>query len=161
MQPNTELSATSILSLFQTTKAERQSFVAEIINKVKDGGYDPREFHYQLKCMEQIIEMIKENEDYKKVLISVSEKWGRSFQYENSKFEVKEVGVKYDFSVCNDPVMNDLIKQKEELAKSIKEREAMLKAIPESGMELLQDDEVITIYRANKTSSTAVAVTLK
>ncbi len=68
---------------------------------------------------------------------------------------------KYDFATCGCPIMNDLLSQQEELTKAIKEREKFLKTIPPQGLETLIEDEVVTLYPPQKTSTTSISVNLK
>lgn len=159
-----ELTTTSILSLFETTKEQRQSFVSDVIEKINSGHVDPLLIHLQVKCAEDIIKGLNGNDDYKKALLEASENQGqRSFVFHNAKFEIKETGVKYDFSKCEDPVLAELHKQQEELGKKVKEREAMLKTLSEKGVIVVIEEtgEAVTVYPPAKSSTTSVAVTLK
>jgi len=98
------LITTTDLSLFETTKAERQDFAQSVIKGIKDGLSDPLKVHYQVKCMEDIIKNITNDAEYKSMTLDEAAKYGKTFDHYNAKFEVKEMGVKYDYSVCNDPV---------------------------------------------------------
>ncbi len=149
------------LSLFETTKAERQDFAQSVIKGIKDGLSDPLKVHYQVKCMEDIIKNITNDAEYKSMTLDEAAKYGKTFDHYNAKFEVKEMGVKYDYSVCNDPVYNKLKAQLTVLEDEVKAREKYLKAIPTTGVETLLEDEVITLYPPNKTSTTTITVNLK
>jgi hypothetical protein len=155
------LVTTTDLSLFETTKAERQEFAQSVIKGIKDGISDPLKVHYQVKCMEDIIKNITSDADYKTMTLDEAAKYGKTFDHYNAKFEVKEMGVKYDYSVCNDPVYNKLKAQLTVLEDEVKSREKYLKAIPTTGVETLLEDEVITLYPPNKTSTTTITVNLK
>jgi hypothetical protein len=99
----TELTTTSILSLFETTKEERQSFCLDIVSKLESGEANPLKVHLQIKAAEDLIKKLNENTVYKSYLLDASQKYGaKSFEYGNAKFEIKEVGTKYDFTNCND-----------------------------------------------------------
>ena len=158
-----ELTTTSILKLFETTKSQRESFVADLVQRLDYGLIDPLEVHLQVKCMEDIVKGITSNAEYKKSILDASQGHGKSFQMHNAKFEVKEVGVKYDFSQCSDPVLSRLHQQQAEIDKAVKDRETMLKTIQPSGMIITDEEtgETITIYPPSKSSTTSVAVTLK
>ena len=161
---NNELTTTAILSLFQTDKSQRETFVYDIVQKVGNGDVDPLVVHLQVKCMEDIIKLINANSIYKSVLLEASEKQGqKSFQFHNSKFEIKEVGTKYDFSKCEDVVLDRLHKQQEELDAEVKARETMLKSVSIKGMVVTDPEtgETFTVYPPAKSSTTSVAVTLK
>jgi hypothetical protein len=46
-----DLTTTGILSLLDTTKEQRASFVADLIDKLQDGLADPVKVHLQVKKM--------------------------------------------------------------------------------------------------------------
>lgn len=157
-----EMSTTSILALFETDKAQRESFCMDLISRIDSGEADPLKVHLQIKCLESIIKMLNENTVYKSAVLDASEKQGaKTFQFHNAKFEIKEVGTKYDFSKCNDP-LHAVLTQNLEIAKDeLKERETLLKSVPAKGMDVRVNDELVTVYPPSKSSVTAVAVTLK
>lgn len=171
---NLELSAPTILQLFETTKEQRASFVNDVIEKLNDGVIDPLKVHLQIKSLEDIINQLtntteKTNKNfkaavaYKSMLLDAYSNFGagKEFEFANAKFSQKEVGTKYDYSQCNDVVIADLLAKKAELDAKIKERESFLKTIPTAGLETRLEDELVTIYPPSKTSTTSVAVTLK
>jgi len=148
------------LSLFETTKAERQDFAQYVVNGLKDGLSDPLKVHLQVKCMEDLIKQITSHPEYKDLTLDEAAKYGKSFEMHNAKFEVKEMGVKYDYSNCGDPIYNRLAEELAELEKKVKDRQAFLKAV-QPGTELLIEDEVIVLYPPIKTSTTSITVNLK
>lgn len=148
------------LSLFETTKAERYAFAQVVVNNLKDGLSDPLKVHLQVKCIEDLIKQITSHPDYKDLTLDEASKYGKSFEMHNAKFEVKEMGVKYDYSNCGDPIYNRLAEELAELEKKVKDRQAFLKAV-QPGTELLIEDEVIVLYPPVKTSTTSITVNLK
>ena len=148
------------LSLFETTKAERQDFAQYVVNGLKDGLSDPLKVHLQVKCMEDLIKQITSHPEYKDLTLDEAAKYGKSFEMHNAKFEVKEMGVKYDYSACGDPVYNELSQKMAELEKELKDRQAFLKAV-KPGTEILVEDEVVVLYPPVKTSTTSITVNLK
>ena len=155
-----KLVTTTDLSLFETTKAERQDFAQSVINGLKEGNSDPLKVHLQVKCLEDLIKQITTHPEYKDLTLDEATKYGKSFELHNAKFEIKEMGVKYDYSTCGDPVYNDLTQKLAELEKEIKDRQAFLKAV-KPGTEILIEDEVIVLYPPVKTSTTSITVNLK
>jgi hypothetical protein len=149
------------LSLFETSKAERLSFAQGVVNNAKEGLINPLKLHLQVKCLEDLIKQITSNPDYKELTLDEAYKFGKTFEQYNAKFEIKEMGVKYDYSVCGDPIMNDLLEQQAALDMQIKERQKFLKTIPAAGLQTLIEDEVITLYPPVKTSTTSISVNLK
>lgn len=155
-----KLATTTDLSLFETTKAERQDYAQYVVNGLKDGLSDPLKVHLQVKCMEDLIKQITSHPEYKDLTLDEAAKYGKSFEMHNAKFEVKEMGVKYDYSACGDPVYNELSQKMAELEKEIKDRQAFLKAV-KPGTEILVEDEVVILYPPVKTSTTSITVNLK
>jgi hypothetical protein len=149
------------LSLFETSKTERQEFAQAVINNAKEGLLNPLKLHLQVKCLEDLIKQITSHPNYKELTLDEAYKYGKTFEHYNAKFEIKEMGVKYDYTVCNDPVYNKLKAQLTVLEDEIKAREKYLKAIPTSGIESLFEDEVVTLYPPAKSSTTSITVNLK
>lgn len=159
-----DLMPTSIVALFETTKTERQSFVTVIVDALTEGNADPLKVHLQVKCMEDVIKLLNSNTVYKSQVLEAAEKQGqKTFEFHSAKFEIKEVGVKYDYSKCEDEEMNSLLEMQETVSKQIKEREAFLKTVPAKGLQIVIEGtgEVATVYPPSKSSTTSVAVTLK
>lgn len=158
-----DLTTTSILSLFQTTKEERQSFVADVISRIETGEANALNIHLQVKCTEDIVKQITSNDAYKKAVVVEAERQGqKSFLFHNAKFEIKEVGTKYDWSKCNDPVLAELLTKQEQFDTEVKARQDFLKTIPLKGIDIITGEgEGVTVYPPAKSSSTSVAVTLK
>jgi hypothetical protein len=149
------------LSLFETSKTERQEFAQAVINNAKEGILNPLKLHLQVKCLEDLIKQITSNPSYRELTLDEAYKYGKSFEHYNAKFEIKEMGVKYDYSVCQDPVYNSLKNKLSILEDEIKAREKYLKAILPSGVETLLEDEIVTLYPPSKTSTTTISVNLK
>lgn len=159
-----ELSTTSILSLFETNKEQRQSFVSSVVSSLENGENEPLKTHFQVKCMESIIKLLNKNTAYKKAVLAAAESYGqKSFEYHNSKIEIKETGVNYDYSQCNDPVILRLHEKQKEINMEVEARETMLKTVSPKGMVITDEEtgETVTIYPPSKSSTTTVAVTLK
>jgi len=157
-----ELTTQGILSLFQTTKAERSTFIADVMERIENGTADAIKVHLQLKAMEEIVKSLTTNESYKTHLIDAAEKNGKKFVAFNAEFSIKEMGQRYDFTYCGDNELLEFYTQQDKLKYLIKEREDFLKKVPVSGMQKVTDNgEVITLFPPSKTSTTTVAVTLK
>lgn len=159
-----EITTTGILSLFETTKAERQNFVQEVIGSLDEGFTDALKIHLQVKSAEDLIKQLTGNEEYKSHVLNAAQKYGaKSFEFVNSKMEIKEVGTKYDYANCNDAELIDITKQVEELTEKLKARQKFLQTVPLSGLTLVNEvtGETYTVYPPSKSSTTSVAVTLK
>ena len=157
-----QLTTTSIISLFHTNKEERASFVNDVISKLESGEADSIKVHLQIKCMESIIKDLNDNKDYRSMLLVAAEKNGKKFTAYNSEFSIKEVGTKYDYSNTGDIEYSDLEKQSAEISDKLKARQKFLQTISVAGIDIITSDgEPMHIYPPSKSSTTAVAVTLK
>lgn len=156
-----ELTAVGVLSLLETTKEQRESFVRSIVSALDEGTADPLKVHLQVKNTEDLIKQITSDEKYREFLLNEAFKYGKSFEQYNAKFQVKETGTRYDYSVCGDSEIMQLEEQAANIAEKLKARQKFLQSVPALGLEILQGDELITIYPPIKTSTTSVTVTLK
>jgi hypothetical protein len=171
-----EMTTTSILSLFQTDKAQRQTFIAGVVDSLESGQVDPLKVHVQIKCIEKIIEGLtstdeKKNKDnlpfakkYKSLVLEAAEKYGqKEFEFMNSKIKIGETGTKYDYSNCGDVELEAWSKQADELAEKIKARQEMLRTIPQKGMLITNEEtgETYQVYPPAKSSTTNITLTLK
>lgn len=158
------LTTTSILALFQTDKSQRQSFAEDLVNKIESGEVDPLVIHLQMKCMEDILKIVNSNTVYKKSVLDAAERYGeKTFKFHNAKIEIKEVGVKYDFSNCEDPVYKRVEQKLEAISTELKQRADFLKTVTLKGMIVTDEEtgETFTVYPPAKSSTTSIAVTLK
>jgi hypothetical protein len=159
-----DLTTTSILALFETNKEQRQSFALDLVSKIEQGEVDPLKIHLLVKAMEDIIKLLNDNTIYKKAILEAAQSYGeKSFTFQNAKVEIKEVGVKYDFSKTGDTVWEMLDASLLSAKNSVKQREDFLKTVPLKGMQVLDEltGEMITVYPPSKSSTTSIAVTLK
>ncbi len=149
-----ELTTTGILSLLDTTKEQRASFVADLVDKLQDGLADPVKVHLQVKKMEDLLNQIKENQDYKDLVMEEAVKYGKKFEMYGASFEIRSGASRYDYS-------NDA--QHANLKEQLKQREAFLKGVPASGIETVtKDGEVVKVYPPIKNpAADIIAVSLK
>lgn len=172
---NEQLTATSILALFETNKEQRATFVDDLINRIEAGSIDPLKIHLHLKCMEDIINKLtvldeKKNplfaraKYYRDSLLEAASKYGaKKFDFMSASIEIKETGVKYDFGKCDDPELIMLYAKQAEIDKAVKERETLLKTVPPKGLTLTNTEtgETYTVYAPSKSSTTSIAISLK
>lgn len=153
------MNASSALALFETTKAQRETFAAAIISEIKEGNIDPLKIHMQLKSAEHLLKSTNENPEYKSLLLDAAEKHGKKFETYNAEFQIKEAGTKWDYSNCGDEILDQLNSEMDLLNAKIKYREKLLQTLPETGMACPITGGII--YPATKTSTTIVQCTLK
>jgi hypothetical protein len=152
-----------LIKFNHTTKEERTQVVHEIFQELLNGRINPMELHIRMKCIEEVVKQLTSMPAYKAIILEDAEKHGKSFQYHNAKVDIREVGVKYDYSVCGSSALAELYQKQEAINDAIKEHEAYHKPLPTSGIQVLNPStgEVETHYPPAKTSTTSVAVTLK
>ena len=152
-----------LIKFNHTTKEQRTQVVREIFDELLNGRIDPMELHLRMKCVEEVVKQLTSMPAYKAIVLEEAEKRGKSFQYHNAKVDIREVGVKYDYSVCGSKALDDLYKEQKDINEFIKEAETYHKGLPASGIQVLNPTtgEVETHYPPAKSSTTSVAVTLK
>jgi hypothetical protein len=152
-----------LIKFNHTTKEERTQVVHEIFQELLNGRINPMELHIRMKCLEEVVKQLTSMPAYKAIVLDDAEKHGKSFQYHNAKVDIREVGVKYDYSGCGSSTLNELYQKQDAINDAIKDNESYLKQLPASGIQVLNQStgEVETHYPPAKTSTTSVAVTLK
>ena len=152
-----------LIKFNHTTKEERTQVVREIFNELLEGRINPMELHIRMKCLEDVVKQLTSMPAYKAIVLDDAEKHGKSFQYHNAKVDIREVGVKYDYSVCGNGALADLYEKQDAINDAIKDLEMYHKQLPTSGIQVViqATGEVETHYPPAKTSTTSVAVTLK
>ena len=152
-----------LIKFNHTTKEQRSEVVMEMMMEVLNGRVNPLELHLRLKAAEEVIKTLTSHPAYKGILLDEAAKYGKSFQYQTAKVEVKEVGVKLDYSQCGNSTLADLYRKANEIAAKINQLETYHKSLPTSGIEVLDpvSGELEKHYPPAKTSTTSIAVTLK
>jgi len=164
-----KMTTISILAIFQTTKEQRESFVKDLIERIENGEANPLNVHIQLKAIEDIQNRLTDSKKYpdtanvyRNALLEAAEPYGKKFEYMGAKIEQKEVGVKYDYSKCEDPVLASLEAEADAAAKALKQRQDMLKTLPLSGTTMVDEvtGETFTAYPPSKSSTSYLAVSV-
>jgi hypothetical protein len=152
-----------LIKFNHTTKEERSQLVREIFDEVLNGRINPLELHLRLKSAEEVIKQLTGLEPYKAILLDEAQKHGKSFNYQTAKIDIREVGVKYDYSGCGNSELAALYDQQKAIEERIKVIETYHKGLPSAGVQVLvhPHGELETHYPPAKTSTTSVAVTLK
>lgn len=157
-----ELPATSVLSLFDTNKEQRASFAENVLSKLRSGEVNPLNIHIQVKCLEDTLKRLLEDQEYKQFVVDEAEKYERkTFEVYNAFVTLRETGTTWDYTNCNDPEYRSRKRMLDKAKAMVEEREKFLKTVPASGMEILIADELVTVYPPAKKSTTTAVVTLK
>lgn len=135
------------------------AMVEKAIQAVVDGEIDPITAHINVSRMEAAIKAYKDNPQVRAITLNELGKYGKRQAFGDCTLEMKEGGVKYDFSQCGDSLLAEMYATRDALLADIKDREAMLKALPLSGVALADTGEVV--YPPAKSSKTIITTTFK
>lgn len=165
-----QMPATSALALMDMTKPQRKAFAEQVIEAIENGKVSPLKVHCQVKAMENLLKQFTDKkeggalaEKYSAHLLEEAQRNGKTFEYHNGTFTIKEAGHKYDWSQCGDAQLLADMQQAEELEARIKERQEFLKKVPAKGLTSVDQEtgEAVTLYPPAVKSTTTVSVTLK
>lgn len=167
-----QMSPLSTLALLNSNKSQRKSFCLQIIEQLENGEADPLQVHVFLKNIEQIFKMLTDEktgkdfaERYRAALLEAASKEGKisnGFEKYNAKFQIKETGIKYDWTKCEDEELNELLVQQEKIDAMVKARQEFLKTVPDSGLIITNGEtgETRKVYKPAKSSTTTISVNL-
>lgn len=147
---------------YPVTKTEQSKLVDNIIQPLLDGMIDPIEFITKVKGLAAALSEVEKNKSVKDIVLKEIEKHGKTASWNGATLVIKETGVRYDFSQCNDPIYLGLISKKQELDAQIKDREAFLKTIPDNTTFLDEETgEYYKLHPAARTASESFSITFK
>jgi hypothetical protein len=138
---------------------KEQSFA--LLKDLDEGHISPLQLASQLKFVEDIITNVKE--ELRQRVVAEQSKYGKeTMNYHGASFDIREAGIKYDYSQCQDTIWNDLRQQIDAFNDKIKEREAFLKTLKERFTYIDESTgEIITIYPPQRKSTTTYSITWK
>jgi hypothetical protein len=150
-----------LLTLMANTSTQIDVFSDGIIEAVKGGEINPLTVLVQLRAMQQASERILKEID-QNIMSEAGKYPGSTFEYMGNKITKAEHGTKYDYSVCNDPIMDNLIEEAKILNEKIKVRHERLKAqtTPESILDP-ESGEVVVISPPTKKSKSGLNVQIR
>ena len=151
-----QLTTTSIINVLPSTKEEVRKFCQDAKERILAGYENPLKIAVQLKGFEEVIKTLREDKDIKAVVLKEALKEEKTFKRFGAELTVKEVGVKYDYSVCDDQEWNELNRQITELEAKKEARETLLKSIKDD----IFDSQGVQLKAPIKTSTTQVTVKL-
>lgn len=129
-----------------------------LLNDIDVGNMHPLQVAAQFKFIEDVMTNVKE--ELRQRVVAEQDKYGKeAMTYHGATFEIKEAGIKYDYSQCQDEIWNDLKKQMDALNEQIKEREAFLKTLKERFTYIDESTgEIVTLYPPKRKSTTTYSV---
>lgn len=131
-------------------------------NSLADGEVNPIEAVVKAKSMYEVLSSFLKDDDVKELVVNECEKYGKGEtpSFAGAKVQVKETGVKWDYTDCGDPVYDSLALQMEELKRLMKEREAYLKTITVRKTEVDEETgEIYTVLPPVRTAGTSYSIT--
>jgi hypothetical protein len=143
-----------------TKEAIKEQSLA-LLNDIDEGFMHPLQVAAQFKFIEDVIANVKE--ELRQRVVAEKDKYGKdTMTYHGATFDIKEAGVKYDYSHCECSIWNDIDKKMQMLTERKKEREAFLKSLKERLTYVDESTgEIVTIYPPQKKSTTTYAITWK
>lgn len=152
------------ISDIPSTKSGQRELSKELARRVTDGDISPISAYVQMKSLGAVIDNFLKDKDVKEAAIAECEKYGKGEtpSFKGATMKVGETGVKYDFTVCGDPVWNTLNEQLEHLREQMSQREKYLKTLSFTKTEIDEaTGEIYTLYPPARQSTTSVIVTYK
>lgn len=144
-------------SILLRETAKPAELAAQAIAAVTEGDIDPIVAYLNISRMAKAIEIFKANARVVDIVLRERAKYPQQQRFGDCTLEEVEGGVRYDFSACNDARLEGLYAMRKSLDADIKEREAMLKALPASGLANPETGEIL--YPPVRTSKTTIKTT--
>lgn len=135
-------------------KALEEAFTLQI----EEGYTNPLEFTVRAKMLIEALQKTLDNT--KELAMQEQSKHGKRAEVFGAEVQQVEAGVKYDYTVCNDPILAELQKLHEESNRELKNRELFLKSLREPCTIVTTDGEIVTINPPVKRSTTTLKITL-
>lgn len=151
----------SVINLLPSGKEQLAKFVRTFKDEILANNTDPLKSLVQLKYAEKTIaEILKDEEiDYHFLKEFLLYDKDEKVIVNGAELRQSEVGVKYDYTDCGDPIWNDFTKKINELTEKKKEREKFLQNISyDKGT--VDPDTGLFITRPPKSSKTKIVVKL-
>ena len=129
------------------TKSEIGSQSSLLIQSIIEGEIDPLRAVAKIKYLSETLNTtLKDDRVKDAVLKEIDKNGGKEATAFGVRFQQKEMGVSYDYSICCDPEYDNLLKEMEDLKARMKEREKFLMGIPSEGLPMV-DQETGDCYK--------------
>lgn len=146
------------------SKENQILYATTIIESVAEGNESALTVQAKIKFIQDTLK--DASDGIKPMVVEELEKYDKREEISvlnGYRVELKEMGVKYDFSECNHPRLNEIVKAIDKLNEERKEIEVFLKTIKKS-MVIADEStgcEEVTIYPPSKKSTTTPVFTFK
>ena len=159
-----EIKLFSYLDNSGLSKETMQMQSSALIQPIIDGEIDPLRAVAKIRFLSDMLAAtLKDDRVTDVILNEIDKNGGKEVTAFGVKFTQKEMGVSYDFTVCQDPEYNRLATEMETLKAKMKEREKYLMGIPAEGIPMVDQEtgDCYKIIRPLRRASLGYAVTFK
>lgn len=135
-----------------------------LIQSIIGGEIDPLRAVAKIRFLSDMLaSALKDDRVKDAILTEIDRNGGKEASAFGVKFQQKEMGVSYDYTVCGDPEYDQLAAEMEDLKARMKEREKFLMGIPAEGLPMVDQEtgDCYKIIRPLRRGSLSYSVTFK
>lgn len=160
MISNSEMTPQSVIDLAPESLAQAEEFAAFFLEEHESGRLDALDVYTKCTAFEKALEMVKKY--LQKAATEEAMKYGKEFEKKSFKLKIGEVGVKYIYDNCNDPILTRRESEVKHYKTLVENRQKMLKSLKEP-LRVVDEDtgDSFVVNPPVKTSTTSVIVTFK
>ena len=159
-----EIKLFSYLDNGSLSKETMQMQSSALIQPIIDGEIDPLRAVAKIRFLSDMLAAALKDDRVKDVILNeIDKNGGKEVTAFGVKFTQKEMGVSYDYTVCQDPEYNRLATEMETLKAKMKEREKYLMGIPAEGIPMVDQEtgDCYKVIRPLRRASLGYSVTFK
>ena len=159
-----EIKIFSYLDNGSLSKETMQMQSSALIQPIIDGEIDPLRAVAKIRFLSDMLAATLKDDRVKDVILSeIDKNGGKEVTAFGVKFSQKEMGVSYDYTVCQDPEYNRLAADMEALKAKMREREKYLMGIPAEGIPMVDQEtgDCYKVIRPLRRASLGYSVTFK
>ena len=159
-----DIKSFSYLDNGSLSKETMQMQSSALIQPIIDGEIDPLRAVAKIRFLSDMLAAALKDDRVKDVILSeIDKNGGKEVTAFGVKFTQKEMGVSYDYTVCQDPEYNRLAADMETLKAKMKEREKYLMGIPAEGIPMVDQEtgDCYKVIRPLRRASLGYSVTFK
>ena len=159
-----EIKLFSYLDNNSLSKETMQNQSRTLIQPIIDGEIDPLRAVAKIRFLSDMLAATLKDDRVKDVILNeIDKNGGKEVTAFGVKFTQKEMGVSYDYTVCQDPEYNRLAGEMETLKAKMKEREKYLMGIPAEGIPMVDQEtgDCYKVIRPLRRASLGYSVTFK
>lgn len=151
----------NVIDISNSNKQQIALFVNNVKENIVEGEINALMALSRLKMIEKSIAELLSNEEIEEAILLEAEKYTKDelLNLYGCEFEIRQVGVKYDFSKTDDTILFDLEKKKKSIDDKIKQRKDALKTLNSDGETF--NEEGVQLFKATKKGKVKVITTIK